>query len=135
AETPSGHGIRLRKSVEDDCLLKHSVEPADRGRFHFVENPGIDFVTQDHEIPIAKHFRNPCDILLWNHSACRIRWRVQNHHLRLLRKTVSQHIQVEGKPTALDERYGNRLGPNELDDGFVNRKAWIWINHFIAWFQ
>ena len=74
-------------------------------------------------------------ILLRNHPAGRIVWRVHDDHPGSIRDFRAQLLNIEAKSFRLLQSKRDRGGSHEVDHRFIDRVAGIRIDHFIPFFD
>ena len=76
--TPTSHRIRLRKSIQQNRPLLHSIDRHDGMMFALENKPAVNLIAQHHDVSIADRARDTFDVDLSEHAAGRILWRIQN---------------------------------------------------------
>ena len=74
-------------------------------------------------------------ILLRNHPAGRIVWRVHDDHPGSIRDFRAKLLNIEAKSFRLLQSKRDRGGSHEVDHRFIDRVAGIRIDHFIPFFD
>ena len=82
AHAPTGHGVGLGETVEQNAALLHAVDRHDGMMLAFEDEAAVDLVGQHHDVAIADRARDALDVVLLQHAAGRILRRIQDDELR-----------------------------------------------------
>ena len=95
----------------------------------------IDLIAQHHDVAIADCARDRGDVLLGQHAACRVLWRIQNKELCAIVDRNGELIDVEPEFSFNSSRnWRHRFRTDIVDHRLVDREAGIRVNDFISVF-
>ena len=135
AESPAGHRVGLRESVEDDRAFRHARHGRDRDVLPFEEDFGVDFIGHHGQIVLDGEFGDLRDFLAIQHAAGRVARTVDDQELGARRDQRFQTIDIEGEVVLFEDRGRYGRGAGEIDHRFVNGKAGVGIDRFVARFK
>ncbi len=132
AQTPAGHGISLRKPVEDDGFFLHPRETRDRDGRAVVAEARVDFVAENHDVTIPQHGREFSHVAGRYRATSGILRRIENHYAGAVRQPTAEQIEIKRKPAAFHQRNGHWHRACVADHGFIDGEAGIRVDDFIA---
>ena len=137
SQAPSGHGISFRPAVQhDEAIAKLRVTQKADMPPPVIEHAAIDLVRQDGDVRMRHQpFDKVLDLFLGHRAACRVAGAVENYQPRSWRDLREHFARLEGKAVLLFERDWNRHRAGIFDHRTIDRKSWVWIKNFAAWFS
>ena len=134
AHAPTGHGVSLRKTVEQNRALLHSVDRHDGVVFAVENQAAINLVAQHRNVAIANRPRDGINVFFLEYAASRVLRRIQNDQFRPIIDQSGEFIDVEPEIQLLSQPDRHSFRADVIDHRLVNRKPRIWIDDLIALF-
>ena len=92
---PTGHGVGLGKTIEQNATLLHTVERHDRMMLTFENQAAVDLIGQHHDVAIADRARDRLDVFFFQHAAGRVLRRIQDDQLGAIVDQPGEFIDIE----------------------------------------
>ena len=117
---PAGHGIRFRKTFDDD---RSRIKLRRRDERSVVTKPVVDFIADQGDVVLRRQFGQPLHFFLGRHDAGRIRRAIKQYRLGFAGNGGAHAIQIDRKFwIRFDE---HRAAAHQLHERLVSNKVRI----------
>ena len=108
AHSPSGHGISLRKAIQQNSTFLESILTDDRVVRALKNQPAVNLIGEHHDVAVGDDPSDVLHVTLAEHAAGWILGRIQDNQLGAIGDQFGQFVDIQAEVEffAESKRYG-----------------------------